>query len=218
MLADRFGGRAVFALLMIIVAVPAYVVPMVLSYRMLLYVAFFLGMAGSSFAVGMGFVSRWFPPERQGGALALCGTLVPGDWDRRLTYSGAALTNAVGTLVLIISNRPAIYFVGAILYLLTNGFVWARFVALLVEVVGAETPDPSTFYSALNAAGAIPLLFMIWLDGFGYSKFGTHGLLWTDAAPNLLVFAIVVTVFLIRGMSLQSSPAPPALTAKTSRL
>jgi hypothetical protein len=149
---------------------------------------------------------------------ALCGTLVPGDWDRRLTYSGAALTNAVGTLVLITSNRPAIYFVGTILYLLTNGFVWARFVALLVEVVGAETPDPSTFYSALNAAGAIPLLFMIWLDGFGYSKFGTHGLLWTDAAPNLLVFAIVVTVFLIRGMSLQSSPAPPALTTKTSRL
>src|SRR5712664_1708309 len=33
MLADRFGGRAVFALLMIIVAVPAYVVPMVPSYK-----------------------------------------------------------------------------------------------------------------------------------------------------------------------------------------
>jgi hypothetical protein len=32
------------------------------------------------------------------------------------------------------------------------------------------------------------------------------------------VFAIVVTVFLIRGMSLPSSPAPPALRAKTSRL
>ncbi len=60
MLADRFGGKTFFALLMIIVAVPAYVVPMVPSYRMLLYVAFFLGMAGSSFAVGMGFVSRWF--------------------------------------------------------------------------------------------------------------------------------------------------------------
>ena len=73
MLADRFGGRAVFALLMIVVAVPAYVVPMVPSYRMLLYVAFFLGMAGSSFAVGMGFVSRWFPRERQGGALGVYG-------------------------------------------------------------------------------------------------------------------------------------------------
>src|SRR5258706_8805447 len=73
MLADRFGGRAVFALLMIIVAVPAYVVPMVPSYRVLLYVAFFLGMAGSSFAVGIGFVSRWLPPERQGGALGIYG-------------------------------------------------------------------------------------------------------------------------------------------------
>ena len=73
MLADRFGGRAVFALLMVIVAVPAYVVPMVPSYRMLLYVAFFLGMAGSSFAVGTGFVSRWFPPEKQGGALGIYG-------------------------------------------------------------------------------------------------------------------------------------------------
>src|SRR5258707_9269168 len=51
MFADRFGGRVVFALLMIVVAVPAYVVPMVPSYRMLLYAAFFLGMAGSSVAV-----------------------------------------------------------------------------------------------------------------------------------------------------------------------
>src|SRR5215468_8325148 len=40
MLADRFGGRAVFAALMVVVAVPAYVVPSVGSYRQLLYVAF----------------------------------------------------------------------------------------------------------------------------------------------------------------------------------
>jgi NNP family nitrate/nitrite transporter-like MFS transporter len=73
MLADRFGGRAIFSLLMLLVAVPAYLVPMVPSYRMLLYVAFFLGMAGSSFAVGVGFVSRWFPPEKQGGALGIYG-------------------------------------------------------------------------------------------------------------------------------------------------
>jgi MFS transporter, NNP family, nitrate/nitrite transporter len=73
MLADRFGGRIIFSLLLIIVAVPAYLVPMVPSYKMLLYVAFFLGMAGSSFAVGVGFVSRWFPPEKQGGALGIYG-------------------------------------------------------------------------------------------------------------------------------------------------
>ena len=73
MLADRFGGRTVFALLMILVAVPAFMVPLVPSYEKLLYVAFFLGIAGSSFAVGVGFVSRWFPPEKQGGALGIYG-------------------------------------------------------------------------------------------------------------------------------------------------
>src|SRR5205814_1077661 len=73
LLADRFGGRATFSLLMVVVAVPACLVPLVPSYRILLYVAFFLGIAGSSFAVGVGFVSRWFPPEKQGGALGIYG-------------------------------------------------------------------------------------------------------------------------------------------------
>ena len=31
--------------------------------------AFLLGLAGSSFAIGVGYVSRWTPPERQGSAL-----------------------------------------------------------------------------------------------------------------------------------------------------
>jgi len=73
MLADRFGGRLIFALLMAIVAVPAFLVPSVSTYRDLLIVAFFLGIAGSSFAVGVGFVSRWFPADRQGGALGIYG-------------------------------------------------------------------------------------------------------------------------------------------------
>jgi NNP family nitrate/nitrite transporter-like MFS transporter len=73
MLADRFGGRAVFAALMVVVAVPAFVVPLVTSYGKLLAVVFFLGIAGSSFAAGGGFVSRWFPPEKQGGALGVYG-------------------------------------------------------------------------------------------------------------------------------------------------
>lgn len=73
MLADRFGGRIIFALLMLVVAGPAYLVPVASSYQELLYVAFFLGIAGSSFAVGIGFVSRWFPLEKQGSALGIYG-------------------------------------------------------------------------------------------------------------------------------------------------
>lgn len=73
MLGDRFGGRVIFAALMLVVAVPAFVVPMVHSYNNLLVVAFFLGIAGSSFSVGVGYVSRWFPPHMQGGALGVYG-------------------------------------------------------------------------------------------------------------------------------------------------
>src|SRR5215468_6192896 len=73
MLADRFGGRLIFTLLMMTVAVPAFLVPRVGTYQNLLVVGFFLGIAGSSFAVGVGFVSRWFPPGKQGGALGVYG-------------------------------------------------------------------------------------------------------------------------------------------------
>ena len=73
MLADGFGGRIVFTVLMLFVAVPAAVVPLAPSYTALLGVAFFLGMAGSSFSIGVGFVSRWYPPQRQGTALGVYG-------------------------------------------------------------------------------------------------------------------------------------------------
>jgi MFS transporter, NNP family, nitrate/nitrite transporter len=73
MLTDRFGGRAVFTSLMVIVAVTATIVPQVATYRQLLAAAFFLGLAGSSFAVGVGYVSGWTTPERQGSALGIYG-------------------------------------------------------------------------------------------------------------------------------------------------
>ena len=73
MLADRFGGRAVFTILMFFVAVPVALVPSASSYQSLLVVAFLLGMAGSSFAVGVGYVSRWYSMESQGSALGVYG-------------------------------------------------------------------------------------------------------------------------------------------------
>ena len=94
MLTDRFGGRAVFVLLMLFVAVPAYLVPLVSSYQKLVSVAFFLGVAGSSFAIGIGFVSRWFPPEKQGGALGIYGLGNIGQ--SAAVFLGPVLAAAVG--------------------------------------------------------------------------------------------------------------------------
>jgi NNP family nitrate/nitrite transporter-like MFS transporter len=73
MLADRFGGRAVFTVLMLVVAVPTALVATARSYQTLLLIAFFLGLAGSSFAIGVGFVSRRYAPERQGTAVGIYG-------------------------------------------------------------------------------------------------------------------------------------------------
>lgn len=73
LLTDRFKGRGVFAALLAFSAIPALLVPMVSSYAMLIAIAFLLGISGSSFAVGVGFVSPWFPKERQGGALGIYG-------------------------------------------------------------------------------------------------------------------------------------------------
>ena len=72
-LTDRFGGRLVFTGLLVLVAAAAYLVPQTSSYRGLLAAAFFIGLAGSSFAVGVGYVSRWTATERQGTVLGIYG-------------------------------------------------------------------------------------------------------------------------------------------------
>lgn len=73
MLTDRIGGRLAFTLLFVAVSAAAAVVPSARSFDQLLLFAFFLGLAGSSFSVGVGFVARWFPPRRQGMALGVYG-------------------------------------------------------------------------------------------------------------------------------------------------
>jgi NNP family nitrate/nitrite transporter-like MFS transporter len=72
-LADRFGGRAIFTGLLLVAAIPVALVPSVSSYKELIVVGFLLGLAGSSFSVGVGYVSRWTPPEKQGSALGIYG-------------------------------------------------------------------------------------------------------------------------------------------------
>ena len=73
MLTDRLGGRIVFSALMIVCAAPAFLVPLAQSFQQLLLIGFLLGLAGSSFAVGIGYVSRWTPAEKQGSALGVYG-------------------------------------------------------------------------------------------------------------------------------------------------
>ncbi len=73
-LADRFGGRLAFSTLLVLVAAPCFALALDHGYEALLLWGFWLGLAGTSFAIGVGFVSRWFPSQRQGTALGIYGT------------------------------------------------------------------------------------------------------------------------------------------------
>lgn len=72
-LADKYGGRNVFAALLVFAAVPAIAIGFSTSFTQLVIFGLFLGISGTTFPVGVGFTSRWFPPEKQGTALGVYG-------------------------------------------------------------------------------------------------------------------------------------------------
>ncbi len=73
MLADRYGGRVVFSALLIASAIPAFLIGFSSSYVQLLLLGLLVGLAGTSFAIGVAFTSKWFAPEKQGTALGVYG-------------------------------------------------------------------------------------------------------------------------------------------------
>ena len=82
-LADRFGGRKVMALVMLIAAAAAFLMSYAQTYAQFLAAALFMGVAGGSFAAGVAYVARWYPKERTGTALGIFG----------MGTFGAAITN-----------------------------------------------------------------------------------------------------------------------------
>lgn len=65
-LTDRFGGRKVMTVLLAFCIIPCIGMTTADSFAAFIFWGFLLGMAGSSFAVGVPFVSRWFTAEKQG--------------------------------------------------------------------------------------------------------------------------------------------------------
>lgn len=72
-LTDRFGGKRVFTLTMLFLILPMVMAGLVDSYAWMLVCALFIGMAGTAFAISIAFVSRWYPPDRQGFILGIAG-------------------------------------------------------------------------------------------------------------------------------------------------
>ncbi|HST65227.1 MAG TPA: MFS transporter [Mycobacteriales bacterium] len=73
-LTDRFGARVLFPAVSVLTIVPVLFVGLVAdSYALLLVGGFFLGLGGTTFAVGVPLVNAWFPPQRRGLALGIFG-------------------------------------------------------------------------------------------------------------------------------------------------
>lgn len=73
MAADRYGGRIVFASLMLVGAVACYLTSFARDFTGLLLGGLGFGVVGATFAPGVSYVSRWFPANRQGMALGVFG-------------------------------------------------------------------------------------------------------------------------------------------------
>ncbi|MDQ3711007.1 MAG: NarK/NasA family nitrate transporter [Acidobacteriota bacterium] len=123
MLADRFGGRLTFSALLIFSAIPAVAIGFSTSYTQLLIFGLLLGVAGTTFPVGVGFASKWFSKEKQGTALGIYGAgnigqsiavffapvlaLQFGDW-RTVFFVFAAITLVWGIIFYLFARDASV--------------------------------------------------------------------------------------------------------------
>jgi NNP family nitrate/nitrite transporter-like MFS transporter len=112
----------VFSFLLVFSALPAIAIGFSTSFNQLLIFGLLLGAAGTTFPVGVGFTSRWFPPEKQGAALGVYGMgnigqsiavfFAPvlaaslGDW-RTVFFIFAAVTFIWGIVFFIFAHNDA---------------------------------------------------------------------------------------------------------------
>jgi NNP family nitrate/nitrite transporter-like MFS transporter len=88
---DRYGGRIIFFIQMLLVAIPTYGLAFATEYWQYLVIGLFVGLAGGSFAIGIAYTSAWFDDKRQGTAMGIFGA----------GNAGAAITNLVAPMILI---------------------------------------------------------------------------------------------------------------------
>ncbi|MBE1496280.1 NNP family nitrate/nitrite transporter-like MFS transporter [Amycolatopsis lexingtonensis] len=118
-LTDRFGGRVMFPVISGLTIVPVLFLGLAghSSLAALLIGGFFLGLGGTSFAVGVPFVNAWFPPERRGLAIGVFGAGMGGTAISALTTVPLVKANGVATPFLVTAIVLAVYALAAALLL-----------------------------------------------------------------------------------------------------
>ena len=192
MLADRYGGRKIFAAMLILAAIPAALIGVSTSFTQLLILGLFLGLAGTTFPVGVGFTSKWFSSEKQGSALGIYGM---GNIGQSVAVFGApVLAASLGTW------RPVFFIFAAL------SVVWGVVFYLFARDV-PSTAKPKTLSENLSVLRRSPLAWVLSL--FYFLTFGgfvalaiylptllrdTFGLTPTDAGARTAGFVVLATL------------------------
>ncbi|MCY7402669.1 MAG: MFS transporter [Nocardioides sp.] len=191
---DRFGGRVMFPVISAATIVPVLFIAFVAldSYALLLIGGFFLGIAGTVFAVGVPFVNAWFPPERRGLAIGIFGAGMGGTAISALT-TVKLFTNA---------GEKAPFLITAAVLAVYSVLAWL----LMRDAPGRVVPTTS-LASRLNANARLPITWqasLLYAVAFGgYVAFSVylpaylktaHGLTPADAANRMAGFVLVAVV------------------------
>ncbi|GIF45380.1 MFS transporter [Actinoplanes xinjiangensis] len=110
-LTDKFGGRIMFPLVSLATIIPVLYLGLFGhdSLAALLIGGFFLGIGGTAFAVGVPFVSAWFPPHRRGFAVGVFGAGMGGTAISALTTVKLVDAGSTSTPFLITAGVLAAY-------------------------------------------------------------------------------------------------------------
>lgn len=100
-LADRWGGRVVMTGMLLLAAIPTYLLAGTHDATMLFVLAFLIGFAGNSFSSGIAWNSAWFPRSQQGFALGVFGA----------GNVGASVTKLIGPAI-IAATAGSVYLGG----------------------------------------------------------------------------------------------------------
>jgi PAT family beta-lactamase induction signal transducer AmpG len=127
---------------------------------------------------------------------ALVAAILPANVRATVMYLSLALVNA-GTLCVLWLGplTQTTYFIGVMLYLFTVGMCYALFTAVVLEFLGSSGKSGSGRYSIINSMGNVPVLYMIVVDGWGASRWGSRGLAGTEAVVGGIGAAVLLSYF-----------------------
>jgi NNP family nitrate/nitrite transporter-like MFS transporter len=138
---DQYGGRVVFTIVMVTSAIATALLSLAYDYTTFLLAALGVGMAGGSFAVGIAYVAKWYPKEKQGTALGIFGA----------GNVGAAVTKFFAPFIMVALGWKAV------------ALIWAAALLIMAVVFFLFTKDDPDL-AARKASGAKPESFAAMME------------------------------------------------------